>query len=338
MENIEKQVVENSIKEDKHWCVYMHTNKTNNKVYVGITSKLPEQRWGHNGCGYKKKHSVFSMALRKYPDWENEWEHIVFAQNLTEIEAKHMERLLIAMYKTNCCKYNNPSYGYNMTDGGDGTVGWKATEETKKKISIKTKARLSDSKNHPMYGKQGLSGANNPMFGVSPKDRMDEETYKQWYEKLISYWENNPRKGVPLWNNRQHPNCGKKMPDELKDLLSKKAKERYTVPENHPMYGKHHTEEARKKMSEKRNNGQAYGCKPIYCPELNRCFYASSEAEKVLHISSSGIRKCCNGTGGRKSMGKHTETGEPLHWMNAEVAIKEGYITQTDLANCVKNI
>ena len=308
--------IEDSIKEDNRWCVYIHRNIFNNKCYIGITSKSPEQRWGRNGYGYKKKNSIFARALQKYPDWDNDWEHIIFAEHLGEQEAKHMEMLLIALYQTNCCKYRNPSYGYNMTDGGDGTVGWKATEDTKKKIGTKIKDRFADPKNHPMYGKPGLTGKDNPMFGVSPKDRMDEETYQQWYEKHTLYWENNPRKGVPLWEDRLHPCAGRKLSDVQKELLSRKATERYQDKENHPMYGKHHTDGAREKMSEKRNNGQMYCCKPIYCPELNQYFYAASEAERILHISASGIRKCCNGTGGRKSMGKHPETGEPLHWKN----------------------
>ena len=35
------------------YTLYMHKNKINNKVYIGITSKNPIARWGHNGIGYK---------------------------------------------------------------------------------------------------------------------------------------------------------------------------------------------------------------------------------------------------------------------------------------------
>ena len=115
---------------ERKWSVYIHTNKTNNKVYIGITSWKPEDRWGHNGNRYyKEDHSVFYNAIQKY-GWDG-FEHIIFAENLTEEEAKKMEIVLIALYKSNCKRYENPSYGYNMTDGGDGTTGRTHSEEKK---------------------------------------------------------------------------------------------------------------------------------------------------------------------------------------------------------------
>ena len=38
----------------KLYCLYMHRNKINNKVYIGITSQTPSQRWGANGVGYSR--------------------------------------------------------------------------------------------------------------------------------------------------------------------------------------------------------------------------------------------------------------------------------------------
>ena len=128
----------------------MHTNKANNKVYVGITYQNVQDRW-QNGLGYKKDQPVFYNAIKKY-GWDG-FEHIIFAEHLTEEEAKHMEILLIALYKTNCKKYDNPECGYNMTDGGDGIFGRKHTEETKRKLSQQAKERFANPENHPMYGK-----------------------------------------------------------------------------------------------------------------------------------------------------------------------------------------
>mgnify|MGYP003449930680 CR=1 FL=1 len=116
------------LKELNNFTVYMHTNLTNHKTYVGITCRNVQERW-QNGLGYKKDQPVFYNAIKKY-GWDG-FEHIIFAEHLTEEEAKHMERLLIAIYKTNCKKYDHPECGYNMTDGGDGIFGVRHSEETK---------------------------------------------------------------------------------------------------------------------------------------------------------------------------------------------------------------
>ena len=117
--------------EENKWCVYMHINKINNKKYIGVTGRLPNQRWGHDGNNYKRE-PVFYGAINKY-GWDG-FEHLVVEDNLTEKEAKQLEIELIALYKTNCFRYKNPKYGYNCTDGGDGRLGSAMSEETRQKL------------------------------------------------------------------------------------------------------------------------------------------------------------------------------------------------------------
>lgn len=45
-----------------NYSVYRHTSPSN-KVYIGITSMKPEQRWGKYGQGYKTNNS-FSNAIK----------------------------------------------------------------------------------------------------------------------------------------------------------------------------------------------------------------------------------------------------------------------------------
>lgn len=175
--------MENLKTEDRRWCVYIHTNKINNKVYVGQTCLNPERRWRKDGSGYKDC-TYFWRAIQKY-GWEN-FEHIIFAENLTQEEANKMEISLIALYDT-----TNILYGYNLTYGGNVTVytdaarkkisenhadvfgennpfyGKHHSEETKEKIRKKNKINFSK-ENNPMYGIHRF-GKDNPMYGKGRK-------------------------------------------------------------------------------------------------------------------------------------------------------------------------
>lgn len=114
---------------DVKWSVYKHTCP-NNKVYIGITCRKPENRW-NNGKGYKlNKH--FYNAINKY-GWEN-IKHEVIANGLEKDEAKNFEIALIALYKS-----NQPEYGYNHSTGGEGKSGFVPTVETRDKIRNRLK-------------------------------------------------------------------------------------------------------------------------------------------------------------------------------------------------------
>ena len=102
------------------WIVYKHTNKTNGKVYIGITSTSVESRW-RNGEGYYSQ-EYFYKAIKKY-GWKG-FTHEILFDNLTEEEARAKEIELIAQYKSNYRRYSNPNYGYNATDGGEGLSGY----------------------------------------------------------------------------------------------------------------------------------------------------------------------------------------------------------------------
>lgn len=91
------------------YIVYKHTTP-NEKVYIGITKRKPEERW-QEGRGYKCNHH-FTNAIRKY-GWDN-IEHEIICMGLNENDAKQMEKFLIQVYKSYDSKY-----GYNKTLGGD---------------------------------------------------------------------------------------------------------------------------------------------------------------------------------------------------------------------------
>lgn len=123
---------------DRNWKVYVHISP-NGKRYYGITSQRPNERWG-NGKRYKHN-KYLTRAIDKY-GWDN-FEHIVLFDNLTEKEAKLLEQMYIALYDT-----KNLEYGYNETDGGDGTLGWKPNNTWRKKQSD-----INKGQGNPNYGK-----------------------------------------------------------------------------------------------------------------------------------------------------------------------------------------
>lgn len=106
------------------YCVYKHTNKVNNKVYIGITKQKPQDRWGANGRNYKES-SRFYAAIQKY-GWDN-FEHEILYTELTKEQACQLEKALIKHYRS-----QDKQYGYNITEGGETP---KMSEETKNKIS-----------------------------------------------------------------------------------------------------------------------------------------------------------------------------------------------------------
>ena len=106
------------------YIVYQHKNKINSKVYIGITSRTPEERWGSNGCNYKSS-PYFYNAIQKY-GWDN-FEHNILYTNLTKEEACKKEQELIKNFNS-----MDRNFGYNSTSGGEIFI---MNEETRQKIS-----------------------------------------------------------------------------------------------------------------------------------------------------------------------------------------------------------
>lgn len=95
---------------DKKYTVYVHTLKSDERKYFGVTSRSLSDRFGKDGNGYKQS-IHFYRAIHKY-GWEN-FTHEVVAENLTKDEAAQLEKTLIAEYDT--C---NPTKGFNIESGG----------------------------------------------------------------------------------------------------------------------------------------------------------------------------------------------------------------------------
>jgi group I intron endonuclease len=112
--------------------VYLITNKENGKKYVGQHAGTDlESYWRRNVWlaenGYQGKRLLY-RAIRKYGAQSFEVKSLVIVG--TKQEMDYYEIGLIKAWDT-----TNPEKGYNITHGGDGSLGVKMSEETRAKMS-----------------------------------------------------------------------------------------------------------------------------------------------------------------------------------------------------------
>lgn len=166
---------------DDNYKVYKLTSPSN-KVYIGITKQRIKKRW-LNGKGYKKCPAIFN-AINKY-GWESFKKEILY-EGLNEEEAKVLEKQLIKQYNS-----FNKKYGYNLTEGGDGTCGRKFTEEQKEKLRLKHLGKTISAEQREKLRKANLG------------KHHSEETKRKM---------SNSRKG-------NHYNLGRKLSEETKKKI-----------------------------------------------------------------------------------------------------------------------
>ena len=128
------------------------------------------------------------------------------------------------------------------------------SEEHKKKIGEANKDKTMSEEARKKIS-ESISGEKHPFFGK----HHSEETRKKLSESHKGKVP--PNKGVPMseetrkkisesLKGRPGPNKGKTLTEETKQKISEVKKKLYSSGMKHPMLGKHHSEEARKKMSE----------------------------------------------------------------------------------------
>jgi len=123
------------------YTIYEHISPSG-KRYIGQTCQQLERRW-RNGNGYVRN-AYFYRAIQKY-GWEN-FIHREICKCETLKDANKIEAELIAKYQT-----NDPEYGYNISNGGDGSG--KVAEITRQRLSLAKKGTFLGKEN-PNYGRK----------------------------------------------------------------------------------------------------------------------------------------------------------------------------------------
>jgi group I intron endonuclease len=99
----------------------------NGKAYIGQTVKSLAQRWGDHV--YHAMHGsryLFHNAIRKYGPQGFLVEVLFRCHSKAEMDRKEQEAIVEMRTKS--------PRGYNLTDGGEGSVGFRHTEETRARM------------------------------------------------------------------------------------------------------------------------------------------------------------------------------------------------------------
>lgn len=108
--------------------LYRISNAKNAKLYFGITSKSLRSRWAqHKWCASNGSEYALHRAMRRHG--ADAFFPEVISEHSSFDEAKEAEALAILTHGTR-------RGGYNMTDGGDGFMGGKHSDEARAKMRL----------------------------------------------------------------------------------------------------------------------------------------------------------------------------------------------------------
>lgn len=229
----------------KIYTIYKVVNITNQKVYIGFDSSWPK-RMNHHKSKFKKINLKFYDAIKKY-GWNNfNWE-ILYQSKDGDYTLKTMESYFIK-------EYNSMEKGYNMTLGGEGSLGYKHTPEEKLKNSLRNSGI-----NHVNYGKH---------LSVETKKKISEKN---------SGTENGMFGKTYIMAKEQKQKISDSMKGEPKSQEHRESIKKSKLDSNYIM-----TIETRKKMSEKK-------FKPVILNGLN--FKSVNEAAKYYDVHYTTITR-----------------------------------------------
>lgn len=209
--------------------IYKITNKVNGKCYIGQTTVGFKKRYDNSDWWLKTHNDHLKSSVVKY-GIDNFYVCHVYDIAFSKEELDIKEITYINIYNS-----NDRRYGYNKKEGGARGLH---SEESKLKMSKAHKgAKLSESTKLKMseVRKGKNKGESNPMYGKNPLEYLSKEDY----EKLMIIRSNNMKgENNPLYGayGELNPFYGKKHSEETKRILSEKAKTR--LANNNPLKGR----------------------------------------------------------------------------------------------------
>jgi group I intron endonuclease len=140
--------------------IYMLTNKINGKRYIGFTTDLQKRLASHKYRAEKESHNyILINAINKH-GWDN-FECSVLEEHP---DAEYAKRVLEPKYIKEMNTFFENKKGYNMTHGGEGTLGYKKTPEECEVMSKRLKGRTLSPERIEQI-RQQVTGTGNPNYG-----------------------------------------------------------------------------------------------------------------------------------------------------------------------------
>ena len=230
--------------------IYKTTNLINGKIYIG------QHRSEEYDSSYYGSGKLIRRAIEKYgiENFSNE----ILCECLSKNDLDKMEKHFIKKYDS-----RNSLVGYNISFGGDGGdtftgLSDKEKQERINKLKVNgyfSKLTAEQSKEMHIKGWETRRKNGNDVFSESARKKMSES------HKGIKPTKSQIKKMLKTKGEYHHSeetkqkirdsNLGKKrnLTDEQRNKLSERGKR--LKGENNPFYGKHHSEETKKIISEK---------------------------------------------------------------------------------------
>lgn len=175
---------------------YLITNTVTGKRYVGITSTSIERRWKRHCADCKQPKTRLHRSMNK---------HGIGAFTINELgayetwqDACNAERIFIQKLGT------FGDNGYNMTQGGDGALGYRFSDDKKKKF-----ARFGI--DNPFYGRKHSDEVKHQMSESHKRTKLSEENVEKQKQRAIKMSLNNMGRKHSA-ESRKHMGEGHKVP------------------------------------------------------------------------------------------------------------------------------
>lgn len=110
--------------------IYKFENKVNGKIYIGKTKNINNRIYQHSHVT-KCRNTKFGNAIKKYGIDMFSFDVLITIHSRNR---DNLDIILNCLEKYFIKKYNSFNEGYNCTLGGDGTINFKHSEETKNKL------------------------------------------------------------------------------------------------------------------------------------------------------------------------------------------------------------